>query len=343
MTDTTLGKLEAVDLRSIWSDEARDFTPWLAEHLDELGAALRLDLQLTETEAAVGSFAIDVLAEAEDGVVVIENQLERTDHSHLGQLLTYAAGRDARVLIWITPEFRDEHRAALDWLNRWTSEEISAYGVEARLVRIGDSLPAPEFRAVAFPNDWSRQGRSPAGDTGLSGEEKDRRIRFFDDLTRLAHSDGLTNATSSGSVARSKSFPCRVNKKGVIYWVDWHRNGRLDVQLLVNCESTELNARIMEGLMSVQDDFSQTLGFEPEWRTPNPDGPRRRKSGIVRARRSLSISDPPERRQEAMDWCVDFLKASRQVLEPRIAEILGYLDSEELDGVDAGLAGDSVD
>ena len=110
-------------MRAIWSDEARDFTPWLADHLEELGKALHLDMHLVEAEGAIGPFAADIIADGENGLVVIENQLERSDHGHLGQLLTYAAGRDARTLIWIAPELRDEHRAAINWLNRWTQRK----------------------------------------------------------------------------------------------------------------------------------------------------------------------------------------------------------------------------
>src|SRR5262245_33044362 len=115
MGNAPLGVLKRLDPRSVWPKEAHDFTPWLAQHLDALAEVLKLDLELIEREAPVGDFSIDVLAKdlGRDRIVVIENQLEATDHSHLGQLITYAAGREAGVVVWLSREFREEHRQAL--------------------------------------------------------------------------------------------------------------------------------------------------------------------------------------------------------------------------------------
>ena len=137
MGASELGKLEIVVVREIWETEAQDFTPWLADNLALLGEALKLELTLAQVEAPVGAFSLDILATDESGAyVAVENQLGKTDHAHLGQLLTYATGYDVRHLIWVAPKFRDEHRATLDWLNRWTSEDIKLFGVEVRTVRI---------------------------------------------------------------------------------------------------------------------------------------------------------------------------------------------------------------
>ena len=153
-TTPELGKLETVSVRDVWKNEAQDFTPWLADNLMLLGDALQIDLKLERTEAKVGSFSLDILATDGNGEgVAIENQLGTTDHTHLGQLLTYAAGYKVRTLIWVTPNFRDEHRKTLEWLNSWAPGEIEIYGVEVRAVRIGDSLRAPEFVPVIFPNE----------------------------------------------------------------------------------------------------------------------------------------------------------------------------------------------
>ena len=332
MTTGALGRIEEVEVREIWPSEPQDFTPWLAENLDELGAALHLDMQLVESEGAVGSFAVDIIAEAGNGLVVIENQLEQTDHSHLGQLLTYAAGRDARSLIWITPTFRDEHRAALDWLNRWTSEEIEVYGVEDRAVRIGASLPAPLFHPVAFPNSWSRQASSRSVDASMSSDEKIRRIAFFDKLVNDAHGRGLTNSRTAGSVAKSKSFPCRVGERrlrGLTYWVDLRSNGAVVVKLDIRTEDLNRNAAIVEALVQDKRELERELSFQPEWLAPDPTGPHGRQSAVVMVRRDISITDPPERLEEVRGWILDKLEGFQRVLAPRLGEILEDLDSEE--------------
>jgi len=165
MTKPDLGKLEQVDLREAWLSEPDDFTPWLADHLDLLGETLGLSLELEGTETSVGPFSADILCrEVGDGHwVLIENQLERTDHTHLGQIVTYAAGLDALTIIWVAKEFVDEHRAAMDWLNHSTAEGLDFFGVEIELWRIGDSRMAPRLNIVSQPNAWSKGIVTPPG------------------------------------------------------------------------------------------------------------------------------------------------------------------------------------
>ena len=157
-----LSKLERVPLREAWKHEANDFTPWLAEedNLNTLADALGLpDLELVATEHWVGEFKLDILCTSGDDQVIIENQLEKTNHTHLGQILTYAAGTGAKKVIWVAESFRPEHVAALDFLNQNTTEELSFFAVEVELWRIGDSPLAPKFEVVAKPNDWAKSGR----------------------------------------------------------------------------------------------------------------------------------------------------------------------------------------
>jgi len=167
-----LGRLERVGLREAWQGEATDFTPWLAlsENITLLGNAIGIELEVESQEKDVGPFRADILCRdlASGDYVLVENQLERTDHTHLGQLLTYAAGLDAVTVVWVAARFVEEHRAVLDWLNENTSRGLNFFGVEIELWRIGGSDMVPKFNIVSKPNDWSRVVKERAA-TG-SGE-----------------------------------------------------------------------------------------------------------------------------------------------------------------------------
>jgi hypothetical protein len=160
MSMAPLGRLEKVDLRNAWQTEAGDFTPWLAqpENIALLGEAIGLELEVEAQEKDVGPFRADILCRdtAEGDWVLVENQLERTDHIHLGQLLTYAAGLNAVTIVWIAARFTEEHRATLDWLNDITDERFNFFGLEVELWRIGESPAAPKFNVVSKPNEWTR-------------------------------------------------------------------------------------------------------------------------------------------------------------------------------------------
>ena len=154
-----LARLERVDLRHAWKGEATDFTPWLAtpENITLLGESISLELEVDSQEKDVGPYRADILCRdtVTNQYVLVENQLEKTDHTHLGQLLTYAAGLDAVTIVWVARQFTDEHRAALDWLNDSTGAKLNFFGLEIELWKIGDSPMAPKFNVVSSPNDWS--------------------------------------------------------------------------------------------------------------------------------------------------------------------------------------------
>ncbi len=163
---TPLGTLRRVDVRDAWQSEATDFTPWLAlePNLKLLGDTIGLELELEATERNVGPFRADILCKevGSDRWILVENQLEQTDHTHMGQLITYAAGLDAVTIVWIARQFREEHRAALDWLNGVTGTDIHFFGLEVELWQIGDSALAPKFNVVCQPNDWQKVATASA-------------------------------------------------------------------------------------------------------------------------------------------------------------------------------------
>ena len=187
-----LGRLRPVDLRDVWRKEDQDFTPWLAEdeNITVLGETLGMELEVEAQEKDVGPFRADILCRDanstdHDALVLIENQLERTDHSHLGQLLTYAAGLHTVTIIWIAQRFTDEHRAALDWLNEITDERFRFFGLEVELWRIGDSPAAPKFNIVSKPNEWARSAGEGVRRVAR-GEVSELRLHYQRYWTKLA-------------------------------------------------------------------------------------------------------------------------------------------------------------
>lgn len=184
-----LGKLKKVDLREGWKHEALDFTKWLAqnENLMLLGDEIGYDLKLVQVEAAVGSFNVDILAEEENTgrKVIIENQLEVTNHDHLGKIITYASGYDAGVIVWIVKDVREEHRQAIDWLNENTNEDIEFYLVRIELWQIEGSPLAPKFEIVSKPNDWAKTVKSSTN-IGELTDTKIRQLEFWDSLKEYA-------------------------------------------------------------------------------------------------------------------------------------------------------------
>ena len=166
-----LGRIEPVEVHEVWPTEPRDFTPWLADNLEILAETLGMTLELEETEKriGVGLFKADIVCrDINSGTrVLVENQLERSDHTHLGQILTYAAGLDSTIIVWVSPRFTEDHRAALDWLNEISNEEIQFFGLEIKVLKIGNSSPAPQFNIVSRPNNWTRGIRRSVADTPL--------------------------------------------------------------------------------------------------------------------------------------------------------------------------------
>ena len=185
-----LGKLEKIDLRSYWKHEALDFTRWLADshNLSELGDEIGLDIELKQIEAGVGRYSVDILAQEETTgkKIVIENQLETTDHGHLGQILTYAAGIEAEYIVWIVKGVRDEHKQAVEWLNEHTDEQVNFFLVKIELWKIGDSSPAPKFVIISRPNDWTKSLRGSVKDSSELSDTKLKQLDFWEGLKEFA-------------------------------------------------------------------------------------------------------------------------------------------------------------
>jgi hypothetical protein len=167
-----LSKLNKVELRDVWGHEAIDFTTWIAQkdNLDALSEEIGVDIKLIKTEANVGKFSVDILAEEEASgrKIIIENQLEDTNHDHLWKIITYASGYDAEIIIWIVRDVRDEHQKAIDWLNEHTDENISFFLIKIELWQIEGSNPAPKFEIMVSPNEWAKTIKSSPTNSELT-------------------------------------------------------------------------------------------------------------------------------------------------------------------------------
>ena len=328
-----LGKIERIEVRGIWENEAHDFTPWLASRLDLLGDALGMELDLVQREAAVGDFSLDILAtERHTGaVVVIENQLERTDHSHLGQILVYAGGHDARTVIWVTPHFRDEHRAAIDWLNRWTPAEIAFFGVEVSAIKIGESLPAPVFRPVAFPNDWSKQ---TVGPPPPPSPDKEKRIEFYQPLVDELRERGY----SMPAQARSWWNPVQTGVGKITYYPYLVAKGP-SVYVEIWTGDRERDEQIYEALHEEKTSIEEVLPLPLTWAKTSA----KTLKVTMEGGKPVSVNDPPEKLQEARDWLLDNLPKFIDALNPRLERIVGELQAERSAPPDADAPEDEPD
>jgi len=255
-----IGKLEPVSLRTIWANEARDFTTWLAENLDLLGEKLGLDLTLVEQEAPAGAFSADILAEDGNGnLVIIENQLERTNHDHLGKLLTYLSNLEAKTAIWIASDPRPEHEAALHWLNEMLPADVAFYLLKLEAYRIGDSPPAPLFTVVAGPSPEARQ-------LGVQKKELAERhvlrLEFWGQLLERARKQ--TNLHARISPNKNSWVSAGAGKSGLAFnYIILRREAR--VELYIDRGEAEANKRIFDQLYAKREQIEKSFGGPLTW------------------------------------------------------------------------------
>ena len=259
----SLGRLAIVKPRDVWPHEARDFTPWLLQNADVLSELLGMELELQAAEHPVGGFSLDLIGrdETTGQTVIVENQLEESDHAHLGQILTYAAGTDPTTIVWIATAFRAEHRAALDWLNERTTEETRFFGVEIEVVRIGDSVPAPAFKLVAQPNDWGKKVRAAAQAAGMTERGQlywDFWLKFSERLRAKHPSWTRGVSTKSSWFGMSTGVPSA-------NWVFAFTTDGLGVHLEFVNSDPEVNALRFETLLARREEMENSYGEPLRW------------------------------------------------------------------------------
>ena len=258
-----LGKLQEIDIRTVWPHEQYDFSKWLAqdENIQELGDSLNLSLTDVETETSVGNFRCDILAKDEltGKMVLIENQLEATNHDHLGKIITYASGLDAAVVVWIVASARAEHASAIEWLNKHTDNELSFFLLEVHAFKIGDSDPAPQFTIIEQPNDFAKTVKSVAKSNDLNESQK-QRLEFW---------------TKFNDVVEAKGKPFNKRKATTDHWYNV-AIGSSDASISIDLVNKEHKIRVSlwisdnkdlyDSLALRKEEIEDALGLGLEWK-----------------------------------------------------------------------------
>lgn len=313
--EAKFGILKRVDLRALWPNEAHDFTPWLAENLSSLGDVLGMDLELQGEEAPVGQFSLDLLAHdlGRERVVIIENQIESTNHDHLGKLLTYAAGYDAAVAVWIAADFREEHRQALDWLNQRSDATTEFFGIIVEALKIDDSRPACNFRLVAFPNDW-RKSSINAVTSGPSPRAEAYQAFFQTLIDRLRTKHNFTKARKAQP---QNWYTFSSGVRGIVYGVAFALGGRVRVEAYIDREDDVWNKWMFEALHQQREELEAEFGEPLDWEPLND-----KRASRIAVYRSGTIDDLPPELEEVADWVVDHLLRFKKVVGPRALELI---------------------
>jgi hypothetical protein len=307
-----LGILKTVTARQKWANEARDFTPWLAANIGELNKAVGLELEVENIEVAAGPYSADILAKdtGTDKYVVIENQLEKTDHDHLGKAITYASVLDASTIIWVATDFTEEHKKALDWLNDHTGEEISFYGVQVELWQIDNSNAALKFNIISKPNLAVRQAAKSKATDELS-ESKKFQYEFW-----IKFKDKL---------AKTKKIPS-LQTPNARYWFDVSL-GKANIHISATCntDSNTVGVRIYIGnkiadsmlpyLESKKTEIEAEIGQKLQW-NPNPDN----RDKIILLSHPTNFSDS-NKLEEALDWLVTYTIKFRETFSKLVAKV----------------------
>lgn len=307
------GALQKLDLRSVWPHEAGDFTPWLAEHLEALGAALGLDLELVTREADVGDFSLDILARdlSTGRNVIIENQLAPTDHDHLGKLLTYASAYDAFAVVWVAQEIRDEHRQALEWLNQRTGANTGFFGVIIEVIRIDSSKPAYTFKPVVFPNEWQKES---AGEARPPSSRQEAYRHFFQALIDELRDRHHFTAARLGQAQNWYSFAS--GRSGISYSANFPKGGQTArVELYIDLGDVDATKALFDHLLARRSEVESAFGEPLEWERLDA-----RRACRIASYFPGSISDTPERLAQVRAAMVDRLLRLKKAIGPLLAE-----------------------
>lgn len=310
-----IAEIREHDLRSVWQNEERDFTRWLTENIELLGAAVGIEIEDARSEETVGDFSSDIVArEMTTGeTIVIENQYGKTDHDHLGKLLTYSSGKDAGFSLWLSEEFRPEHRSVLEWLNESGPRDVKFFAVKPRVVSIGDSEERGfEFEVVVEPNEWERK----IADETLSELERSYREFFTDLVEAYAERRPQWYKLKPGTRAYL-TFSAGIS--GVSFGWVFHQGPEFAVELYMSTPSKERNEAIFDALRERREEIESNLGVELVWeRLPEKQA--------CRIKWPLQIAGKldeltGEERADLIEWGVEAMDHFQDEFEPRISDL----------------------
>lgn len=299
-----LDQLKLVDLRKVWQHEASDFTTWLAEkeNLSLLSDEIGIEISLVQTEASVGKFHVDILGEEENTgrKIVIENQLESTNHDHLGKLITYASGFDADIIIWIVKDVRDEHKQAIDWLNEHTDEHANFFIIKMEVWQIGDSPFAPKFQVISQPNDWAKAVKVSPTESGLS-DTKLMQLEFWTDFRKFG---------------QEKSTQLSFRKPYPQHWYDLGiGSSKAHLSLVVDTQNNQIRCEfyipddkeLYKSLETFKTDIGNELNYELVWMLLE-----RKKASRIRTVKKADIL-ASENWEEYFSWLIDASESFQRV------------------------------
>lgn len=294
----SLGKLEYVsDLRKIWKHEASDFTPWLADedNIALLSEAIGIDITVNQTESPVGKFSVDILASetGTDRKIIIENQLEETNHDHLGKTITYAAGTGAEIIVWIVKKAREEHRLAIDWFNSHTDENIEFFLVQLELWKIGDSEPAVKFNVVEAPNGWGKQVKTSSQ---LLSATQELKLAYWTEYREYAFSKNFYSSIFKPRKAAAHhwyNLSVGSSEFGIVLTINTQEN-LIAADVYINN-----NKELFDEMLSKKQQIEDKTGLEFEWKRAD-----NKKASRIIVKRKADVSDR-KNWKEQFEWLMD--------------------------------------
>jgi len=293
-------RISPADVRKLWTNEEKDFTPWLMSNFSELTEKIGIRAINVRKEERTGGFRVDLIGEELDTgrKIVVENQLEQTDHTHLGQLLTYAGGHTAEIVIWISTDFRTEHKRALSWLNSISSDENAFFGIELRAHAIRDEI-GYDFDVVVQPDEWA-----PKRDAYT--KKKQRYSDFYTALLTDLRDQGITNATK-GNPDTWQNISIGTTKATLE--MRFGNDGRFRVAFYIY--TSDHNKRIFDSLLKQKDSIDGSFGESLEWERRD-----NQKHSVLAVYKDITIDADEQALISLRVWATDRIIRLKKSLEP---------------------------